>query len=612
MPVDGFMADLQRLYDELQSRQARLGDYMRLARGEEHPEAREQVEAFLRHVGLPETPETVMAALTRIVNLREDALEQVMKKMGFFEETIHEAKEKAYEFVADFHTGRFESLLVWIEEEGLLSPFYRKLISGVHSVGLAMSRWQTDWTSRIIRGVNRELLQLFNGDEEKIFEMLREKGLLDRHEGGEADRCYSVLVREGEGYRRLSYAEAFREEIREVEEALAALIESLEEEREEVFGQKEQWLEYFRALKRAFLHTEPDELVAYWAEVDRKWMVVTTPLQVGHPLEYYEDHYRKAVALEWDLRIVNPRLQEEVRVREQVRAFAARLAVDLGLEAEKLFAKNVDQIERTQLYVGQPVLYYGAEFNGLFSAQVVPNDEKVSSELGKKIFAYADFVRQSQRDKPVMKLALECFGEEFVRRKRALLEEEERWMRLYEISTIGHEFGHILWIDSDTEVAMNRSGQFKNIEEFKATTGGLMAFFDHEEAGLREVVTDDLVSRAVGLMAWREVGEVLPYYCEGLIHLEILYQSGVVSFDGIGVRIDHSAYGRMKEEYRASYRELARHYLAKEDAAGYLYRYVEKARGGHYLPRTEAVRDYVEAYYARYREIGQQVAEWSE
>jgi len=35
--------------------------------------------------------------------------------------------------------------------------------------------------------------------------------------------------------------------------------------------------------------------------------------------------------------------------------------------------------------LGKPMPIYGAEFNGLFSAQVVPNDEIVSAEFGKKI-----------------------------------------------------------------------------------------------------------------------------------------------------------------------------------------------------------------------------------
>ena len=601
------MEELQELYDELQRRQEEVGGYMRLLEGQKHEEAEALVLRFLRELDLPDAPDVRMALLTRIVTLREDALEQVMRRLEWDDERIISAKEKAYFFVSSFHLQRFEWLLSWMEEKELLTPFYRTLIFGVHAVGLAMTRWQNGWTSHIIYGINRELLELCEGDEEKIFEMLREKRLLDCREGEEADRCYSVLVAEWGGYRRVSYAEAFSKEVADVESALEALLESLESLEDEVFGQKKEWVEYFQALKRAFVHTDPDELVEYWAEVDRKWMRVTAPLQVGHPLEYYEDHYRKAVALEWDLRVINPRLQKGEKVRDEIRSFAARLAVDLGLEAEKIFAKNVDQIERTQLYIGQPVLYYGAEFNGLFSAQVVPNDEKVSSELGKKIFAYADFVRQSQRAKPVMQLALESFGEAFVRKRRELLEDAERWIRLYEVETIGHEFGHILWIDSDTEVAMNRSGQFKNIEEFKATAGGLMAFFSHEKADLREELLEALVARAVSLMAWREVGEVLPYYCEGVIHLELLHASGAIAIEGIRVTVDPAAYTRVKERYEEAYRSLAKHYVDRRDAAEYLHRYARK-EGRHYLPVTEEVKAFVEAYYARYQEIGQKVA----
>ena len=213
MKREAFMADLQRLYDELRRRQEELGRYMELARGGEHSEAERRIRALLERLGLEENPETRMAALVRLVNLREDALEQVMKKAGFDEERIIAAKEEAYFFVSAFHLERFESLIAWIEEKELLTPFYRTLISGIHAVGLAITRWQNGWTSHIIHGINRELLELFNGDEEKIFEMLREKKLLDLREGEEADRCYSVLVAEKDGYRRVSYAEAFAEEV---------------------------------------------------------------------------------------------------------------------------------------------------------------------------------------------------------------------------------------------------------------------------------------------------------------------------------------------------------------------------------------------------------------
>ena len=601
-----FMDDLQKIYDELQRRQATLNDYYALTSGT-HKEADRIVTAFLSDLGMERSDESVMAALTRIVNLREDALEQVLQKTGLSEEEIIIKKEEAYLFVSRFHLERHASLLSWIEEHQLLNAFYRTLIAGVDAVGQAMSGWQSVWTAHIIHGVNRELYQGFNGDEEKIFEKLQREGLYDLDENGcVGDRCYSVLHRDREGkYHRLSYAEAFAEEVEEISNALNVFIAVLEQEEDAVFNQKEQWIAYLLAMKVAFEHTRPDELIRYWADVDRAWMAITTPLQIGHPLEYYEDHYRKAVALEWDLRIINPALQERSSTRSNIKSFAAKLAETIGGNAPKVITNNLVQVEETQLYIGQPALYYGAEFNGLFSAQVVPNDEAVSSELGKKIFAYADFVMASKKAKPVMRLSVETMGEGFVKKQRKLIKEEPRlWHKIYDISTIGHEFGHILWIENDTESTMNKSGQFKNIEEFKATTGGLMAFFENEEPQLKKHMVDDLVSRAAGLMAWREVGEVLPYYCEGLIHLDLLFKSGAISYNKT-IQIDYSRYDMMKAHYQRAYRDLALHYLRKEDAGNYLHRYVVREKGV-YLPKDELVREFVEHYYGRYQEIGQE------
>jgi len=600
------MDDLQKIYDELQKRQATLNDYYTLTSGTQE-EANRIVTAFLSDLGMERSDESVMAALTRIVNLREDALEQVLQKTGLGEEEIIVKKEEAYLFVSRFHLERHASLLSWIEEHQLLSTFYRTLISGVDAVGHAMSGWQSVWTAHIIHGVNRELYQSFNGDEEKIFEKLQREGLYDLDANGcVGDRCYSVLHKDREGnYHRLSYAEAFAEEVREIIKALDVFITTLEMQEDMIFNQKEQWIAYLLAIKMAFEHTKPDELIRYWADVDRAWMAITTPLQIGHPLEYYEDHYRKAVALEWDLRIINPALQEGSNTRSNIKAFAAKLAESIGGKAPIVIKNNLTQVEETQLYIGQPALYYGAEFNGLFSAQVVPNDEAVSSEFGKKIFAYADFVMASKKAKPVMRLSAETMGEGFIKKQRKLIEEEPKlWHKIYDISTIGHEFGHILWIENDTESSMNKTGQFKNIEEFKATTGGLMAFFENEEPQLKKHMVDDLVSRAVGLMAWREVGEVLPYYCEGLIHLDLLFKSGIISCNEM-IQIDYSRYDMMKAHYQAAYRNLASHYLRKEDAGNYLHRYVVREEGV-YLPRDELVREFVEHYYGRYQEIGQE------
>jgi hypothetical protein len=204
-----------------------------------------------------------------------------------------------------------------------------------------------------------------------------------------------------------------------------------------------------------------------------------------------------------------------------------------------------------------------------------------------------------------MKLSVETMGESFVKKQKALVDNEPKlWQEIYDISTVGHEYGHILWIDSDTETKMNGSGQFKNIEEFKATSGGLMAFFHNEREELKDHIIDDLVGRAVGLMAWREVGEVLPYYCEGLIHLDILFTSGVITYDG-QVKIDYSKYDAMKKIYQDAYKTLAENYLNKIDANVYLSDYACKT-DGVYLPVKEEIKSFVEHYYARYKEIGQQ------
>ena len=165
---------------------------------------------------------------------------------------------------------------------------------------------------------------------------------------------------------------------------------------DEVFGLKGQWIAYLEAIKAALEESDTARLIARWAEVDRKWMAVTSPIQVGHPLEYYEDRYRKAVALEWDLRIVNPERTGAEEVAGNVKAMYRTLFPEVSGKGEgRALALGNAAIDRTQLYIGRPLFYYGAEFCGLFSAQVVPNDEQVSAELGKKIFAFADMVRES-------------------------------------------------------------------------------------------------------------------------------------------------------------------------------------------------------------------------
>ena len=196
-----FMQDLQTIYDELQVRQGSLNKYYELLdESKTHERANVVVDAFLNLLDIPKDKDSQMAALTRIVNLREDALEQVLEKNDFSKEEIAMKKELAYGFVSTMHITRHETFISWVEEKKLLTPFYRSLILGVHYVGVTLSIWQSHWTHHIIHSVNLELSELFNGDDAKVFEMLQGESLLDTDTNGcVGDRCYSVLKKINRG-----------------------------------------------------------------------------------------------------------------------------------------------------------------------------------------------------------------------------------------------------------------------------------------------------------------------------------------------------------------------------------------------------------------------------
>ena len=53
-------------------------------------------------------------------------------------------------------------------------------------------------------------------------------------------------------------------------------------------------------------------------------------------------------------------------------------------------------------------------------------------------------------------LSKEIFGQEFLTEDREFLfNETASWHQVYDITTIGHEFGHILWCDEETETSYN-------------------------------------------------------------------------------------------------------------------------------------------------------------
>ncbi len=607
---DAFFQDLEIVYDLLMTRDKHLHRYY----NPDKTEDRVFLEEFCHFLNLPVNDETFLAVATRLIALKEEGLIQQLKKYEKSEEEVETASLKAYDIVSRFYIERHNEFLEIIESKNLLSSFYRKLLRGVHNAGIGFTKWQPKWTSKIIYDQNKVLKKLL-GDNDKVIKFLKEKELLDLGEDGNiGDRSYSILYRENmdDQLRSISYYECFKEEVVEITDSLTQLIKDLESENDDVFNQKTEWIAYFTSIINALLETDTKLLIKRWADVDRAWMNVTTPIQVGHPLEYYEDHYRKAVALEWDVRIVNPKLQNENATGENVKGIFSYLFRAVSTPDTQHVKEKVEKdIDRTKLYIGRPALFYGAGFNGLFSAQVVPNDENVTKEYGKKIFAFADFVLEGAKAKPFSLLDREIFGEEFLKEDREVLfKKPVIWHKLYDIETIGHEYGHILWMDGDTEQKMNESGNFKNLEEFKATAGGLVAFFEKkQDSKLVRALFISVIKRAVRLMAWRETPEVEPYYVEGIIHLTGMFQSGVLFFEDKKLIIDlaEGKLDALRIWYISTYRSMAMHYMEKLDSAYFLEQFVIKDENDTFLPYYFEIREFVDYYWTRYKEIGQVV-----
>lgn len=615
--MTNFTNDIQKIYDFISEQKSdinKLYEYLE----QKQDNKLTIIKDFAKALQVELSEEMKLALITRLINLRDDSLVQVLKQLNYNEKQILETQEEAYQFAKNFWLDIHSQRIDFIVSNNLLTPFYQEIFKGVYKVGVQMSKWQTSWTKMIINGVNKDLLKKFDNDNEKVMEFLDANNLFDLgHEGLIADRSYSMLTKENGEYKSSAYLTAFKQEVTDVVDALEEFVENLLEHEDNIYNQKWEYYNYLLSIIAAFSETDTNQLVAKWADVDRAWMKITTPIQIGHPLEYYEDHFRKAVALEWDIRLTNPKIQNNNERVSKIKTMFTNIFTNIDhKQYQSIYDFSLKSLSKVQLYLGRPALFFGAEFNGLFSAQVVPNDEIVSKEFGKKIFAFSDEILQAQRSKPFLKLSKEIFGQEFLSKERAFLFDENntaKWHQVYDITTIGHEFGHILWCDDETETIMNKTANFKNIEEFKATTGGLVSFFTDASASeneLEEFVISDTIKRAIGLIAWMEVDEVQPYYCEGMIHLFGLFETEVLCWETeskkLTINICSKKIESLKKWYVDTYTKLALHYLEKKDATLFLENYAIK-KNNKFTSIDANIDNFIQYYFKRYQEIGQEL-----
>ena len=574
---------------------------------------RDTLDDFLEALKLEKNSETRFAAYTRIWDLKEDPLVLYLENNWKSEKEIQGILDAAYAYVKSYHFDIHAGFIANIESKELLPEFYLEVMKWVHAVGKWYSKLFTSWNTHTLNTINPELEERFENDGEAIMNYLEENNLFDRGHGwGRADRCYSALVKDSnDTYVSKAYVEAFPEAVGEILEALNSFIATLEKLEDDIYNQKAEYLNYLTSIKIALEETDVHNLVQKWSEVDEAWMSVTSPFQIGHPLEAYEDKYRKSVSMEWDIRLLDTQTLQST-VEDDIESMYEWLYDEIGRDNFPVSYKySLENQKRVQLYISLPVLYYWSELCGLYSAQVVPNDDVVSEKFGKKIFAFPRFVLASQRNRPFMKLSSLTIDSEILTKYRNFLFwSDTAYNRVYDIETIGHEYGHTLWLTPESEVQMNyKTGVYKNIEEFKATSGWLMAYFMAWDDSLREDIVVTHVMRCIGLLKYREVEDIVPYYAEALIHLQVLFDSGVIFTENnvIKLHLTDSTYEMLKVGYTRVYTQLIFTYLNTIDAWEFLKEFVVKNNEGFYLPKDKKISKFVEHYYKLYKEVGNEI-----
>jgi hypothetical protein len=153
-----------------------------------------------------------------------------------------------------------------------------------------------------------------------------------------------------------------------------------------------------------------------------------------------------------------------------------------------------------------------------------------------------------------------------------------------------------------------KSWAYKDIEEFKATSGWLISFFLNEQPKLIQDILTTHIMRCIWMMKYRKVDDVVPYYAECLIHLDTLFTSWIITFNNSKLSIDYSSdtYEKYKALYMITYEKLIDCYLNKRDAWEFLWDYAI-FEGKYYVAKNPELKAILDHYYSQYEKIGNEV-----
>lgn len=124
MMAPKFENDLKRFYELLGERQRALGSYFSIVESEDYDKRIETlIDTFLVSIELSLIRENRVAALTRLISLRDEQMVQALEKEAKDEVFIAQAKEKAYVWVKISISNRTMNWSYRYKKSGFFHPF---------------------------------------------------------------------------------------------------------------------------------------------------------------------------------------------------------------------------------------------------------------------------------------------------------------------------------------------------------------------------------------------------------------------------------------------------------------------------------------------------------
>jgi len=300
-----------------------------------------------------------------------------------------------------------------------------------------MNQLHDKYIRAVVDRLNPSLVNRF-GSGKAALEHINEHHLIEtRPDGSEAGFCYSILSEKEDGYEILPYASAFTAEVAALVAVIDRTLAQIEGLEDTTFNQKQAYVDYFIAMRTAFSETDPSKVLERWAALDTAWMKISGPIQLAHPFEYYDDDIRHSVSMESDVRIRDSKIYTSC-IPAGIRSFFEQAIEENGIPKDSVVYQFSDKcLDRVQLHFCAPFSYYGARICMMPMAQVIPNENIVSFNHGKKVFAFMKQYLDQNRTKPRMRIEAEMLSDELRKRSAEIYEDkDERFYKIYDISTV--------------------------------------------------------------------------------------------------------------------------------------------------------------------------------